>query len=104
MSVPSVTTPEPGTAERMAYLTARPVVSAQELAELGGVSPSTVRRAIDAGELPATKIGRRVVIPTAAGLAWLGIDTAIDTAIDAGKLVPTAAGLGIDTAPGGDAA
>lgn len=38
---------------------------------LGGVSPRTVRRMIDRGELPAVRIGRRVMIPVEDVRDWL---------------------------------
>ena len=65
--------PDPG---RTAALLALPVLSAADVVEVGRVSLSTVRRAIDRGELPVRRIGRRVLIPTAAVLAWLAGDDA----------------------------
>jgi excisionase family DNA binding protein len=59
-------------AERLAYLLARPTNPPAETAEITGTSLSTVRRAIDSGELPARKVGRRVHVPTVAALAWVG--------------------------------
>lgn len=72
----TTTAPEFGTAERLTYLTARPVVSLAEATELTGLSRSTLLRSIDAGTLTATKVGRRVMIPTAALLSFVGADTA----------------------------
>ena len=77
----SVTDPAtPGTAERVAYLMARPVLAVGELAEIADLSTSTVRRAIDAGDLPVRRIGRRVLIPATDARAWLGIDSTEDGA------------------------
>lgn len=68
--------PAPGTAERLDYLLRRPVVSLGEAGELTGLSRSTLLRAIDAGELPRRKVGRRVMIPTAGLLGFVGADPA----------------------------
>jgi len=64
----------PGTAERINYLAALVVLDVCQLAEFGNVSKSTVRRAIDAGDLPVTRIGRRVLITADNARRWLGID------------------------------
>lgn len=66
------TAPEPGTAEHLAYLLNRPVVGIVEAGELTGLSRSTVLRAIANGDLFSTKVGRRVLIPTAALLEFVG--------------------------------
>lgn len=42
---------------------ARPFRTTQELAEVLGVDPKTVRRYIEAGEITATRIGRQYRIP-----------------------------------------
>jgi excisionase family DNA binding protein len=55
-------------------LKARPSLSIVQAAELANVSKSTVRRAIDAGELPVKRLGRRVLVNTAATLAWTAGD------------------------------
>lgn len=52
-------------------LLARPVLSVAELVEISGLGTSTIRRAIDAGDLSVHRIGRRVLVPTAVALAWL---------------------------------
>jgi excisionase family DNA binding protein len=69
---PTVVAPTPGTAARLEYLTARPVVSLAEAGELTGLSRSTLLRAIAAGDLASSKVGRRVMIPTAGLLALVG--------------------------------
>lgn len=63
-TTPEPRTPEPGTAARLAYLKERPVVSLSESGELTGLSRSTLLRAIAAGDLAASKVGRRVMVPT----------------------------------------
>ena len=42
---------------------ARRWYSVAEVAQMGGLAPMTVYRAIHAGRLPAMKIGRRYLIP-----------------------------------------
>ena len=71
------TTPEPGTAERLAYLTARLVLSLAEAGELTGLSRSTLLRAIANGDLPSTKVGRRVILPTAGLIEFVGAGEAV---------------------------
>ena len=68
------------TPEHLAYLAALKVMSTVQVAQFGGVSTSTVRRAIDAGDLPVRRIGRRVLIPATDARAWLGIDSTEDGA------------------------
>ncbi len=48
-------------------LTGRLFLSVPEAAEVLGVDPRTLRRAIERLEVPATRVGARVLIPT----AWL---------------------------------
>ena len=67
-------------AERVAYLNVLLVFSVDEFAEFSGMSTSTVRRAINAGDLPVRRIGRRVLIPATDARAWLGIDSTEDGA------------------------
>lgn len=57
-------------------LLARPVLSVSEVCSLSGLGLSTVRRAIDAGDLSVRRIGRRVLVPTAGAVAWLTGDAA----------------------------
>jgi excisionase family DNA binding protein len=49
----------------------RAVHTVNEVSKILGVHPLTVRRAIDRGEFPAIKVGRRVLIPTAAFESFL---------------------------------
>ncbi|WP_218122500.1 excisionase family DNA-binding protein [Blastococcus aurantiacus] len=49
------------------------VVSVAEAASVFGVDVRTVTRAIDNGELPALRLGRRVLIPRLPLLAALGV-------------------------------
>lgn len=48
--------------------------SVTETAELFGVDPRTVNRAVAEGELPSVRLGRRVLIPRLPLLAILGAD------------------------------
>lgn len=50
----------------------RATITIREVAELSGVDPRTVSGAlsVNGGEIPARRIGRRIVIPRAAFLAW----------------------------------
>ena len=41
-----------------------------EVASMWGVAPSTVYRAVEAGELPATRVRKQRRIRRAAALAW----------------------------------
>lgn len=41
----------------------RLALSLQEVARLLGVHPLTIRRAVELGQLPAVKVGRRRLIP-----------------------------------------
>lgn len=60
------------TAERIAYLTARPALSIAEAAELSGLSTTTIRRNIAKGALTHNRVGERILIPTTALLALVG--------------------------------
>lgn len=51
------------------------VVSVADAASVLGVDVRTVSRAIECGDLPALKVGRRVLIPRLLLLARLGVDT-----------------------------
>lgn len=51
---------------------ARPTIRADEAAYLLGVSTDAVYRAAETGQLPALRVGRRVLIPTARLLELLG--------------------------------
>lgn len=46
-------------------------ISVQEAATLLGVSPATVRKAIDAGQMPGRRVGRVYRIHRASLNAWL---------------------------------
>lgn len=76
--MPNPSTPAPDTtsgaltADDLAALLARPVVSIDDSTRIVGASRSTICRAIASGDLPATKRGRRVFIATPALLAWAG--------------------------------
>lgn len=49
----------------------KPFLHPTEVAQLLGVTPSRVYQMIQAGELPATKVGGRIRIPTEAWAHWL---------------------------------
>lgn len=66
-------------AEVIAELEARPTLRRTEVADLYGVSESTVNRAIRAGELAVLRIGRNVLIARPAHRAWSGVAT-VDSA------------------------
>lgn len=51
------------------------VVTVAEAASVFGVDVRTVSRAIENGELPALRLGRRVLIPRLPLLAALGIES-----------------------------
>lgn len=63
------------TPEEIAVLRSRPVLSLNEAAALTGLSRSSLCRAIDRGELPARKVGHRVVIAQNALAALIGAST-----------------------------
>ena len=43
----------------------------RETAQIVGLSPSFIRKAIEAGDLRSTRIGRRVLVKDADLLAWI---------------------------------
>ena len=49
------------------------VVTVAQAASVFGVDARTIARAIEAGELPAVRLGRRVLIPRLQLLAVLGV-------------------------------
>lgn len=59
-------------------ITERLFVNTEEAAALLGLDPRTVRRAVDRGEIPATRLGVRILIPT----AWLRKQAARDGGSD----------------------
>lgn len=46
---------------------------AETARQLGGVSERSVRRLIDRGELPKVRVGRRLLLPSAAVRAYVAI-------------------------------
>lgn len=52
----------------------RPTVPVDVAAELLGISRASAFRAVHRGQLPAIRIGRRIVVPTAGLLALLQIE------------------------------
>lgn len=65
-----------------------PTISVVRAAALLGISRNAAYQAIAAGELPALRLGRRLLVPTARLAVMLGLDpqggTRRDTAADAG--------------------
>jgi excisionase family DNA binding protein len=53
----------------------RLTLSIEEVASLLGLGRSAAYEAARRGELPCRRIGRRVVVPVPALLAWLGVPT-----------------------------
>ena len=51
----------------------RPTVPVDVAAELLGISRASAFRAVHRGQLPSIRLGRRIVIPTAALRALLGL-------------------------------
>ncbi|MCB0978945.1 MAG: helix-turn-helix domain-containing protein [Acidimicrobiales bacterium] len=51
-----------------------PLIARQDAPTIVPVSLPTIDRAIKRGDLRVTRIGRRIVIPTAELLRWAGID------------------------------
>jgi excisionase family DNA binding protein len=53
----------------------RPTVPVDVAAELLGISRASAFRAVHRGQLPSIRLGRRIVIPTTALRALLGLDS-----------------------------
>ncbi|WP_432277331.1 helix-turn-helix domain-containing protein [Klenkia sesuvii] len=51
------------------------VVTVAEAADLLGVDVRTVSRAMNNGDLPALRVGRRLLIPRLPLMAYLGVET-----------------------------
>ena len=67
----------------------RATVTMQEAAQLLGVDARTVSGAVRAGEIPAIRVGRRVLIPRHRFIAYLdGADTAGPAVSDAPAPIP----------------
>ena len=50
-----------------------PTITVERMAKLLGLSRGSAYQAVRAGELPAIRVGRRWVVPTAAVLTILGV-------------------------------
>ena len=64
-----------------------PTISVEQAGTILGVSRRAAYRAVHRGELPAVRIGRRLLVPSAKLLALLGLDqteTAFSTADEPG--------------------
>lgn len=53
---------------------ARPTLTVEEAAELLGVARSTAYDGVRSGEIPSIRIGRRLLVPTAAIRSMLRLD------------------------------
>ncbi len=51
-----------------------PTVTVEEAGRMLGISRNSAYDAVAAGEIPSIKIGRRIVVPTAALLRLLAVD------------------------------
>ena len=58
----------------------RATTTVEEVAELLGLGRSAAYEAVRRGDLPARRLGRRILIPVPALLAWLGAAPADDAA------------------------
>lgn len=54
----------------------QPTISVEEAGEALGVSRSAAYLGVRSGEIPSIRIGRRIVVPTAALRKLLGLDDA----------------------------
>lgn len=66
--------------------------SVAEVAEMFGMSPMTVYRAIAAGEFPAVRIRGRLIVPARAVEAMADVAIAAHTVVDASGWVAEGAG------------
>jgi excisionase family DNA binding protein len=68
--------------------------SVAQVAEMFGMSPMTLYRAIAAGEFPAVRIRGRLIVPAKAVDAMADVATLQQTVVDANEWVATAASGG----------
>jgi excisionase family DNA binding protein len=54
--------------------TARPTLSVEEAGEFLGISRASAYEGVRSGQIPSIRIGRRIVVPTAALRRMVGID------------------------------
>lgn len=54
--------------------TSEPTISVERAGELLGCARSTAYEAVRAGEIPSIRLGRKIVVPTAAVLRMLQLD------------------------------
>lgn len=64
--------------ERIDAASAKPIVTAAELALLVGVAEETIRRLGRAGKVPIVRVGRAVRYPRASCLVALGVKATVD--------------------------
>jgi excisionase family DNA binding protein len=68
-----------------ADLLCKPVLTVEEAGRVLRISRNSAYEAARIGQLPTLRIGRRVLVPTAALLRMLGIDPDGDTPADGGS-------------------
>jgi excisionase family DNA binding protein len=65
--VPSTTVPDP---------VEQPTLTLEEACPILGISRTLAYKAAASGEIPTIRVGRRILVPTAALRRMLGLDTA----------------------------
>ena len=70
-------------------LAGKAVVTVPETSQLLGLSERSVRRGLEAGELPCIRVGRRTLIPAAPLRALLGLPKNDETAPATGTALAT---------------
>ena len=54
----------------------RPTLSVEDAADLLDISRASAYQGVKAGEIPSIRVGRRILVPTAALLTMLGVPAA----------------------------
>ncbi|MHB1854360.1 MAG: helix-turn-helix domain-containing protein [Acidimicrobiales bacterium] len=72
----------------LADLENRATITIEEAGRLIGIRRSTAYNAASRGELPTRRVGRRLLVPVPAFLAWLGDTSAEDDGGDAALVPP----------------
>jgi excisionase family DNA binding protein len=67
-----------------------PTVTVAQAAETLGISRGTAYAAVRTGELPSIRVGRRLLVPTAALRQLLHLDRAAEGVLDPGTPTPPA--------------
>jgi excisionase family DNA binding protein len=71
---PAVLLPESAVSRTLPDPAAEPTLTVPRVAAIVGISRRAAYVAVEAGEIPSIRVGRRVVIPTARFLAHFGLD------------------------------